>query len=383
MSCTVIKLIHTSDWQIGKVFRFVDNATMGILQDARLQAIAKLGDYAITHGARHILVAGDVYDKEALSPRSLNQPIERMRSFAEIQWHLLPGNHDPHRPNGLWDQLLKKGLPKNVHLHIRPEPANFEEEGFVLLPAPLFYRRRLDDPTTYMDDVPRRENVVHIGLAHGTVTGFGSDDRDTPNLIAPDRPSRAGLAYLALGDWHGQKKINDRCWYSGTPETDGFDVTDGGQALLVEIEGPGGVPTVTPIHTGHFTWVSLSERINSSNETDFLAEKLRGISDEIERVLVHLEVEGVLSLADRRYYIQEIVDGVSAAFCFMRFDDRRLMAKPTSHDLDQIDRGGFVRNAAEQLKRLAEEGSEEDRGIAVEALQRLYIEHFKLQAEQR
>ena len=27
-----VKFIHTSDWQIGKVFRFVDNATMGLLR---------------------------------------------------------------------------------------------------------------------------------------------------------------------------------------------------------------------------------------------------------------------------------------------------------------------------------------------------------------
>ena len=35
------KIIHTSDWQIGKVFRFVDNGTMGLLQEARLP-----GDHA-------------------------------------------------------------------------------------------------------------------------------------------------------------------------------------------------------------------------------------------------------------------------------------------------------------------------------------------------
>ena len=118
-----IKLIHTSDWQIGKVFRFVDSATMGLLQEARLRAITRLGELAGTHGAAHVLVAGDVYDMEALSPRSLNQPLERMRGFPGTQWHLLPGNHDPHRPNGLWDQLLRKGLPENVKLHIGPEPA--------------------------------------------------------------------------------------------------------------------------------------------------------------------------------------------------------------------------------------------------------------------
>ncbi len=63
-----IKFIHTSDWQIGKVFRFVDDGRMGRLQEARLTAITRLDDLAVEHGAGHILVAGDVYDLEALSP---------------------------------------------------------------------------------------------------------------------------------------------------------------------------------------------------------------------------------------------------------------------------------------------------------------------------
>lgn len=378
-----IKLIHTSDWQIGKVFRFLDNPTMGLLQEARLRAITRLGELAGKHGARHVVVAGDVYDMEALSPRSLNQPLERMRSFTGVQWHLLPGNHDPHRPNGLWDQLLRKGLPENVHVYIAPEPAILEDRVAVLLPAPLFHRRTLDDPTAWMDEADLPDGLVRIGLAHGTVTGFGSDDKDVPNYIAPDRPGRAGLSYLALGDWHGQKQINDRCWYSGTPEPDAFDVIDGGQALLVDIAGPGAVPTVTPISTGHYAWTRLSEQVNSREDIDYLAEKLRDIADEPDRILVHLAVEGALSLEDRLYFQEQIVDGVSAALCFMRVDDRRLFPRPTAEDLDQIDRGGFVRTAAEELKQLAEEGGEADSEIAAEALQRLYIEHMKLQAGRR
>ena len=41
-----------------------------------------------------------------------------------------------------------------------------------------------------------------------------------------------------------------------------------------------------------------------------------------------------------------------------------------------------MRTAAEELKRLAEEG-EGDGGIAAAALERLYIEHMKLQAAER
>jgi DNA repair exonuclease SbcCD nuclease subunit len=378
-----IKLLHTSDWQIGKVFRFMDSANMGLLQDARLRAISRLGELAATHGAQHVLVAGDVYDMEALSPRSINQPIERMRIFPDLCWHLLPGNHDPHRPNGLWDQLLRRGLPDNVHVHTAPKPAILEDTGAVLLPAPLQNRRAIGDPTTYMDDVAVPDGLIRVGLAHGTIAGFGSDDRDVPNYIAPDRPDKAGLSYLALGDWHGQKKINDRCWYSGTPEPDAFDVTDGGQALLVEIAGPGAPPTVTPVATGHYTWISLSQQISTRGDIDLLDGKLRGVAEDLNGVLINLVVEGALSLQDRRYFEERIVEDISAAVCFLRVVDRRLFPRPTPEDLDQIDRGGFVRAAAEELKRQSEEGSEIDRAIAAEALQRLYIEHMKLQAGQK
>ena len=66
----------------------------------------------------------------------------------------------------------------------------------------------------------------------------------------------------------------------------------------------------------------------------------------------------------------------------MRVDDRRLFAKPTAEDMDRIDRGGFVRTAAEQLERMAEEG-EGDSGIAAAALERLFVEHMKLEANER
>jgi DNA repair exonuclease SbcCD nuclease subunit len=377
-----VKLLHTSDWQIGKVFRFLDDTAMGLVQDARLRAITRLGELATEHEAWHVLVAGDVYDMQALSPRSLNQPLERMRHFADVQWYLLPGNHDPQRPNGLWDQLLRKGLPANVHVQVEAVPSILEPVGAALLPAPLHYRRTLADPTGWMDAIDLPEGLVRIGLAHGTITGFGTEEQDVANYIAPDRPERAGLSYLALGDWHGQKRINERCWYSGTPETDAFAVLGGGQALLVEIEGPNAVPAVTPLATGYYTWARLSERVDNRADIDFLAEKLRGIAAELDRVLVHLVVEGALSLEDRHYFEEQIIEGVAAAFCFLRVDDRRVFPKPTAEDLDQIDRGGFVRVAAEELKRQAEHNGTGESSIAAEALQRLYIEHMKLQAEQ-
>lgn len=374
-----LRFIHTSDWQIGKVFRFVDDGTMGLLQEARLAAITRLGEQAVKHGAGHVLVAGDVYDMEALSPRSLNQPLERMRKFEKVTWHLLPGNHDPHRPHGLWDQLLRRGVPDNVIVHVASEPQIFKSDGFAVLPAPLQYRRTLQDPTTYMDEADVPDGIIRMGLAHGTVKGFGSDDRDVPNYISPDRPKSAGLAYLALGDWHGQKKINNRVWYSGTHETDAFDVDGGGQALLVEIENADAAPIVTPVETGHYRWLTFRQQTNGREDIDALASTLRGSSDDLNRILVRLLVEGAVSLQDRQYFEEQIIEQVSAAFCYLRVDDDRLFPSPSEDDLDLIDRGGFVRSAADVLKQKSDDTSDPEHEIAALALQRLYVEHMKLQ----
>lgn len=379
----MFRFLHTSDWQIGKVFRFLDDATMGLLQDARLQAVTRLGEFATQHHADHIFVAGDVYDMEALSPRSINQPIERMRSFNSIQWHLLPGNHDPHRPNGLWDQILRKGLPDNIRVYLESAPTEIADGKVTLLPAPLLYRHTIGDVTAYMDDALSADGNIRIGMAHGTIAGFGSEGQDIHNFITPDRPAKAGLSYLAMGDWHRQQKINDRCWYSGTPEADAFDGDGTGRALLVEIPGTGAVPAVTSLPTGRFSWMSMVERVSDREAVEFLNKKLRALRDDLGVILLNLKIEGAMSLQDLHYFEEEIVDGVSAAFCHLRVDDRQLTPIPTQEDMDRIDRSGFVRTAAEQLQKLAQEGRESERPVAVEALQRLYIEHTKLEGGAR
>lgn len=378
----MVRFIHTSDWQIGKVFRFLDDTTMGLLQEARLQAITRIGEHAHDCEVKDVLVAGDIYDMEELSPLSINRPLERMRTFSDVKWHLIPGNHDPHRPNGLWDRLLHRGLPNNVRVYIKREPVILQDNGMVLLPAPLHYRRELDDTTAYMDHVELADGVVRIGLAHGTVTDFGSSSGRTPNFISLDRIQHANLDYLALGDWHGQMKINDKCWYSGTPETDAFDIKNGGHALQVDIEEHGATPTVVSFPTGFYKWERVSEQINRIEDIDYLENRLRGIDGALDRVLVHLKVDGAVSLEDRERFQNQIIEGVSAAFRFMRIDDDHLFAKPTDRDLDQIDRGGFVRTAAEVLKRRAEDDNDAEQAIAAQALQRLFIEHMKLQAGQ-
>ncbi len=377
-----IRFIHTSDWQIGKVFRFVNAETMGVLQKARLDVIDRLGEIATENEIRHILVAGDVYDIDEPSTQLLNQPLERIREFQNVEWHLLPGNHDPHRSNGLWDRILKGGKPDNIRVYLEQKPELFEQESFAVLPAPLYYKRTTNDPTQYMDTVDVSSELTRIGLAHGSVEDFGATDQSTTNYINPNRPKKAGLSYLALGDWHGQKEVNEKCWYSGTPETDAFDVKNGGKALIVEITSQRADPDVRPIETGCYEWVSLSERINSRDDIDHLENRIRNLGGGLNRHLVDLEVKGLLSLEDFSYFRKKIVEGVSAALCFMRINRDRLRPKPTDADIRRVNKGEVVRVTFEKLIDLANNGSEQERKVASEAIIRLYFEAMDMIEEQ-
>jgi len=69
-----------------------------------------------------------------------------------------------------------------------------------------------------------------------------------------------------------------------------------------------------------------------------------------------------------------VVDGVSAALCHLEVNQENLFSNPTKEDIDQIDVGGFVREAAVRLKELADNGGDSRSELAQEALLRLYLE---------
>lgn len=371
-----MRFVHTSDWQIGKTFRIAGDAA-DVLRDERLEAITRLGDLARAQGATDVLVAGDVYDIEVPSDRTLRQPIEKMRACDTVQWHLIPGNHDAHTARGPWERLrtLRDGLPANIHLHLAPEPAPVAGGAAVLLPAVLTRRHVTEDPTAWMDDAATPEGAIRIGLAHGSIASFGTDADATPNRIDPARPDRAGLSYLALGDWHGAKEISPRCRYSGTPEVDGFDLggDGGGSAFVVDVEAPRAPPVISTHAIGRFAWHKLNAALHGGGDIDVLETRLRALAPDLGAVLVQLTVSGALSLDEREAFEDRIRHGLGSALRVLRLDDAALLPKPTAADLESIDHAGFVRSAADRLTARAGDEADPQRDLAAAALQRLFV----------
>jgi DNA repair exonuclease SbcCD nuclease subunit len=365
-----MRFIHTADWQIGKVFKQF-GAKEETLRQARLGAIERLGELARANDVQHILVAGDVYDNEAPNTITLRAPIERMKPFADIQWHLLPGNHDPHRPEGVWDRVAQLGLPSHIHVHLTPIPVPITDGAFIL-PAPLLRKTEFNDLTGWMDNAQTPPGALRIGLAHGAVINFTSEG-EASNPIDPTRPAQAKLDYLALGDWHRTLQIGPAVWYAGTPEPDRAGSQEQGTALLVDIPGPGASASVTPLTTGTYRWLTRTERLSDGSELADLDQRLRGEQD-LSHLILRLRLEGTLPLAAHAELQRRLAD-IEAAVFHLDLDQTALVARPTEADLEAIDFDGVLRRSADRLKAIVDDPAQsaEMRRRAEEALVELYL----------
>ncbi len=372
-----LTLIHTADWQIGKRFGAFDEDVAALLRQQRLATVAQIGRVASQIRADAVLVAGDVFDSDALADETLRRTVRAMDVF-NGPWLLLPGNHDPHRPEGVWDRVRRLGAPDNVVPLTEARPWLSPDRRFAVLPAPLFRHVSADDPTRCLDGLATPDGVIRIGLAHGALANRLPGSDQTRTAIAEDRAQRAGLAYLALGDWHGMVNIAPRTWYSGTPEPDRFRHDAPGRVLAVRFADSGSDPAVEPITVGRFLWLDWSDvTVRRAADVDALAARLTALPTPHEDLVLRLAVIGTVDLT-ARHQLDRLLADWQARLRAIQVDLSGLLAEATDDDLDQIDARGFVAAAIRVLRCRRDDPNDAERGTADDALQWLYARHHRL-----
>ena len=365
------RFIHASDLHIGRKFANIpqapDGNIRGRLMEARHGAIAKLAQAAREHGAAHVLLVGDTFDTATPSASVLRQALTAMGEAAEVTWWLLPGNHDNLRDaEPLWE-VIARDAPPNLRALTEAAPIEMAE-GVSLLPCPIAFRAGASDPSAPLDRMHSPEGHMRIGLAHGGVTDF----TDSGEAIAPDRDQRARLDYLALGDWHGRMAVSDRVHYCGTPEQDRFKHGRRGVCLAVELAGSGARPKVEEAEIGSFLWSEAEVTLHPRQD---VAAALQALLPEAGRRdhLLRVKAGGWASLPDRAA-LAHAAQACAPDLAHFELLTEGLGTQYEAADLDEIDRGGALRMAAETLVSEAQSETlpQSDRDVAADALARLH-----------
>ncbi|WP_309044421.1 metallophosphoesterase family protein [Marinobacter sediminicola] len=354
------KFLHTADWQMGRTYSRFDAEDGAALVEARYEAIERLAALATEHQCAAILVAGDVFDAQTVSDRTIRRVFNATRGFAG-PWVMLPGNHDAALAESVWTRAKRLGaIPSNVHLALESGVTCLPEQGIAVLSAPLTQRHTYGDLTQPFAEMGTPPDLLRIGLAHGSVQGLLPDEIDSTNPIAPDRTTTANLDYLALGDWHGVKQINERTWYSGTPEPERFRNNDAGYVLIVDIENPGATPQVSRHETARYQWHQWRETLSVPSD---LNELLIRIGQLPEASVLDLKLTGTLTLAGDQK-LTEALSVAEARYRSVTCDRSGLQLEPTEDDIAELRADGYLGEVVQELRE-SQQTTEEDEEAAV------------------
>jgi len=362
----VSRFLHTADWQIGTQFGQFEADEAAHLAQARFDTVRRIAEEAAARNVDAVLVAGDVFDLQTVSDTVIRRLFAALQPFSG-PWIMLPGNHDAALVESVWTRAQRLNcIAPNVRVVLEPGVVLLDACRCALLCAPLTQRITYDDTTAFFDTAETPPSYARVGLAHGSVGGILQESIDSSNPLAPTRAASARLDYLALGDWHGHLRVDDRTWYAGTHEQDRFRANEPGFVLDVTL-GEDAPPRVEAVRVGQYRWHRWDETISVPSDVEALRTRLAALgADDVLRI----EVGGTAALADAEA-LRVAVEETRARVRALRADLGDLHVLPTADDLAELGaQSGYLAKVVARLRGLQEDpqGDPQKARHAAEAL---------------
>ena len=231
-----MKILHTSDWHLGRQFHNVS-----LLADQQA-VLNQLIDYIANNPVDVVVVAGDIYDRSVPPTAAielLNTVVNRICGELNTPMIIISGNHDGAERLGFGAEQMKNAglhIISNFDEMLTPVVINSESAGEV-----AFYGMPYNDPEqvrfVYQTQVNThndahqllaekiveqfQESQRNVLISHCFVDGAIESDSERPLSIGgSDRVSHEHFTdfdYVALGHLHQpQKKGEDYIRYSGS-----------------------------------------------------------------------------------------------------------------------------------------------------------------------
>jgi exonuclease SbcD len=235
-----IRFVHTSDVHLDTSFSGAGLPSR--LGSRKREAIRgtfrRILQDAVERGADLVLVAGDLFEYERVTPDTIEFLKQQFEALASIPVFIAPGNHDPFVHGSPYRE---EGWPSNVHI--------FREEDFRTVELPALGARVVGfayNRSQFNEPYFRRLPVLPGGLSN-LVVAHGSDTAGIPpgktahGPLSIDEIAGKNVHYCALGHYHQQRPVENpvdpaQVWYSGIPEGRGWDEEGEGAYLWGEID---------------------------------------------------------------------------------------------------------------------------------------------------
>lgn len=248
-----VTFLHTGDLHLGSPLRAISGADEDLgerLARATQESFRRVVTAALERDVDFVVVAGDLYDREARSVRATEFLVEQFERLddAAVPCYVVHGNHDP-----LGSGAESLDLPANAHVfgsedveHVH-YPDDDDPEARIFGQS---YGARHESNKLYYHYAPPDGAVPNVGVLH---TGLDPDGRRYAPCSPSDLASKE-IDYWALGHVHAAGAVAGApAAYCGIPQGRHVEESGVGGCLLVELEA-GAEPDVEFLPTSPIVW---------------------------------------------------------------------------------------------------------------------------------
>jgi len=365
----MVCFLHTADLHLGlRITRFPPEIIKKV-REHRMAALDNILHVAKDRRVDFLLVAGDLFDDDGIDPNTIRRTFEILEA-APMQVLVLPGNHDPLLPGGIWDRPpWNHDIPGRIRVLREAQPIVLDD-GVSLFPCPVFRKTCLNDPTEWIRQAPATTDT-RIGTAHGSLRTREDLPLDD-HLIARHATSELRLDYLALGHWHRRQLFADpegveRTAYPGVHEPMGFQGTaenrtgwadysgdldlfrdaGTGEVLLVRLRSPKDPPEIEAVQVASTIWEEQNRELRAMQDLERLIGEIAR-KPEPDRRLLRLRLTGVLD-AEGMLKVEDLREILSGRYLWGELDDEGLHVEPTEEQIGSLAGHGVLQRVLDKL----------------------------------
>jgi DNA repair exonuclease len=296
-----------------------------------LMSFQRMTEYAENENVRVVLIAGDLFDGERVTRRTVEGVLDAVRRTPQIDYLYVSGNHDD-QTNAFADQEIPENFKRFTDKWNTIEYGDAAVSGIEITKS---------NASTLYGQLPTQKSRVNIVMLHGQISSACGVDQVNLNLL-----KGKNINYLALGHIHTYSCEQLDCdgiyCYPGCLEGRGFDECGEKGFVLLDTDGRKITPTFIPFSSRKLHRVTVD--ITGAATNSAVYQTMKRASQNIDKEdMVEFILTGAADPSARlaKKYLYNLVE---SDFFFVKIkDETKLILDPKDYENDISLKGEFIR----------------------------------------
>lgn len=327
-----MKILHCADLHMDSPMETHMTREQAAKRNAEiLMSFQRMTEYAEKEKVRVVLIAGDLFDGERVTRRTVEGVLDAVRRTPQIDYLYVSGNHDD-QTNAFADQEIPENFKRFT------DKWNTIEYGDVAVSGIEITK---NNASTLYEHLPAQKSRVNIVMLHGQISSACGVDQVNLNLL-----KGKNINYLALGHIHTYSCEQMDCdgiyCYPGCLEGRGFDECGEKGFVVLDTDGRKITPIFIPFSSRKLHRVTVD--ITGAATNSAVHQAMKRASQNIDKKdMVEFILTGAADPSARiaKKYLYNLMED---DFFFVKIkDETKLILDPKDYENDISLKGEFIR----------------------------------------